>query len=200
MNKWHGAWAHRSVAATVTAVALALSVAACGGSGGDNGKDDGSKPVVQSSTPSSRSQDSQAGDSGASPSPSQTLATASSGTFQFDITSAKRDSGGFLTINGTITNVTGQVQIAVNAWNGKESQVNQTGPSLAAMTLIDAAQKKRYYVLRDTDGNPLTTVNMPNFQPHAAIPFFAQFPAPPSSTSQVQMDFPGLPPTTIAIS
>ncbi|MCA1221937.1 hypothetical protein [Streptomyces sp. 8L] len=199
MNKWHGARAHRAVATTVTAVALTLSLAACGGNSGDKGKDDNGSPSGQSSGPPAQGQESRSGGE-ASPSASQTLATANSGTFQFVVSSATRDSGGFLTINGTITNVTGQVQIAPNAWNGKESQVNRTGSSLAAMTLVDSAQKKRYYVLRDTDGYPLTTVNIPNFEPHASVSFFAQFPSPPSSTKQVQMDFPGLPPTTIAIS
>lgn len=200
MSLWHGVKVRRAVATTVTAVALTLSVAACGGSDDDNGKDGGNNPVAQSSGPPSRSQAPQGDNSSASPSPTQTLATASSGSFQFVVNSARRDSGGFLTIGGTITNVTGQVQIAPNAWNGKESQVNRTGSSLAAMTLIDSAEKKRYYVLRDSDGYPLTTVNIPNFQPHTTVSFFAQFPSPPTSTTQVQMDFPGLPPTTIAIS
>ncbi|MEW2546036.1 hypothetical protein AB0910_09735 [Streptomyces sp. NPDC047002] len=198
MNKWHGARAHRAVATTVTAAALTLTLAACGGSGGD--KDEGKAPDTQQTASPARSDQGPAAGGGASPSPSATVATASSGTFQFVITSARRDNGGFLTVTGSITNSTGQVQIAPTAWNGKESQVNRTGSSLAAMTLVDSAQKKRYYVLRDTDGYPLTTVNLPNFEPHATVSFFAQFPSPPTSTTQVQMDFPGLPPTTIAIS
>ncbi|MGQ4512084.1 hypothetical protein [Streptomyces sp. DW26H14] len=135
-----------------------------------------------------------------SPSTTPTLATLNGGGFQFVVNSAKRGAGGFLTVTGTISNTSGQVAIAPVQWSGQEQQVKARGSSLAAMTLVDTAQKKRYYVLRDTAGNPLTTTSLPNFQPNQSINFYAQFPAPPASTTQVEMDFPGLDPATIAIS
>ncbi|MBP0458252.1 hypothetical protein [Streptomyces montanisoli] len=200
MKTWHGVRAYRAAGAAAAAVALAVSLTACGGDGGQGKDGGGHTPAAGSSASPPQAQKSASGEGSTSSAPPQVIAKASSGTFQFAVNSAKRDKGGFLTIAGTITNLTGQVQIAPTAWNGDESQVNKNGSSLAAMTLVDTAQKKRYYVLRDTGGHALTTVDIPNFQPNAVIPFFAQFPAPPSSTSKVEMDFPGLPPATIAIS
>ena len=66
-------------------------------------------------------------------------------------------------------------------WNGQEYQVKRTGRSLGGITLIDKAEKKRYYVLRDTDGFPLTTTGITRHQGGREKCFFAQFPAPPES-------------------
>lgn len=44
---------------------------------------------------------------------------------------------------------------------------------------MDSKGKKRYYVLRDTDGRPLTTTNFPALKAGESLPVFMQFPAPP---------------------
>ncbi|MCF3962851.1 hypothetical protein [Streptomyces fuscigenes] len=197
MSVWHGVKARRSLGGVLAAVAVTLSLTACGGGDKDNGKE-GSSPAVESSAPSQPQGD---GTAASSPSPSKTLASVSGNDgFQFTFTSAARGAGGFLTVSGTITNVSGKRQITPTKWSGDEQQVKARGASLAAMTLVDAAQKKRYYVLRDTEGNPLTTTDLPALDPNQSINFYAQFPAPPTSTTQVEMDFPGLDPATIAIS
>jgi hypothetical protein len=68
------------------------------------------------------------------------------------------------------------------------------------MTLVDKAEKKRYYVLRDTDGFPLTTTGISLVKAGESVAFFAQFPAPPDSTSQVDIQVPLMPTATIEIS
>jgi hypothetical protein len=198
MSVWHGVMARRSVGGALAAVGLTLALTACGGSGG---KDDGTGASSPATAPTAASQQSGGGAGNPSPSPTRTLASVSgSDGFQFTFTSAKRDGGGFLTLSGTITNVSGKRQVVPTTWSGDEEQVKATGQSLAAMTLVDPAQKKRYYVLRDTAGNPLTTTDLPGLDPNQSVNFYAQFPAPPTSTTQVEMDFPGLDPATIAIS
>jgi hypothetical protein len=66
--------------------------------------------------------------------------------------------------------------------------------------LIDRTGKKRYYVLRDTDGRCLCTTGVSRVKGGAAIPFFVQFPAPPTSTTEVEFNLPTFASATIKIS
>jgi hypothetical protein len=72
--------------------------------------------------------------------------------------------------------------------------------SLGGATLVDAASKKRYYVLRDTDGRPLTTTGFSSLQPGESLAVFVQFPAPPTSTADVTFQLPTFASATIQIS
>ncbi|MFD3919223.1 hypothetical protein [Streptomyces sp. NP-1717] len=191
----HGTKARRAAGCVLAAVALTVSLTACGG-GDDGGNDDAGK---SSSAPA---KDNSKDDGGNTvPDTSQTLATINgSNGFQFTIHTAARDEGGFLTVTGTIKNTSGGRESLPSAWSGDESQVRRTGKSLAGVTLVDKADKKRYYVLRDTEGNPLTTTGIIGMDDGATEDFFAQFPAPPDSTSQVDIQVPLMPTATIEIS
>lgn len=195
MNMRHGTKARRAAGCVLAAVALTVSLTACGG-GDDGGNDDAGK---SSSAPA---KDNSKDDGGNTvPETSQTLATINgSNGFQFTIHTAARDEGGFLTVTGTIKNTSGGRESLPSAWSGDESQVRRTGKSLAGVTLVDKADKKRYYVLRDTEGNPLTTTGIIGMDDGATEDFFAQFPAPPDSTSQVDIQVPLMPTATIEIS
>ncbi|MFD5894357.1 hypothetical protein [Streptomyces sp. NPDC060366] len=176
-------------------MALTVSLTACG-SGDDGGNDDAGK---SSSAPAKDNSNDDGGNT--VPDTSQTLATINgSNGFQFTIHTAARDDGGFLTVTGTIKNTSGGRESLPSAWSGDESQVRRTGKSLAGVTLVDKADKKRYYVLRDTEGNPLTTTGIIGMDDGATEDFFAQFPAPPDSTSQVDIQVPLMPTATIEIS
>ncbi len=103
-------------------------------------------------------------------------------------------------MNGTLKNTTSKLVITPPQWSGQEIQVQKTGPSLAGVTLVDKTEKKRYYVLRDTEGYPLTTTGINSMQADQAVSIFAQFPAPPAAVTQVDIQFPLMPPATIEIS
>ncbi|MEW1797185.1 hypothetical protein [Streptomyces niveus] len=177
-------------------MALTVSLTACGG-GEDGGKDD-SGNTSSSAPPADEPKD----DGGNTvPDTSQTLATINgSDGFQFVVNTAARDKGGFLTVMGSIKNTTTDVKTIDLLWSGQESAVKRTGPSLGGITLIDKAEKKRYYVLRDTDGYPLTTTGLSSVEAGKSVSFFAQFPAPPDGTSEVDIQIPSMPVATIEIS
>lgn len=106
-------------------------------------------------------------------------------------------------MSGDFKNPGGESFTTPVVWSGGEEEaVAGTGPSLAAMTLVDSVGKKRYYVLRDTDNRPLTTSNYASsIEPGKSLNFFAQFPAPPNTTTKVDLQFPGgFPNATIEIS
>lgn len=198
MSLWHGAKARRAAGAALAVAALSVSLTACGGDDGGSKE----KGADSSSSALADEKPKEEGDEGTTvPDTSKTLATinGSSG-FQFVIHTATRDEGGFLTVTGTVKNTGNSGQSVPIQWNGSETQVRRTGRSLAGMTLVDKADKKRYYVLRDTDGYPLTTTGISRIDAGASETFFAQFPAPPESTAQVDLQLPMMPTATIEIS
>lgn len=190
----------RSATTGMAAVTLAFLLTACGGdTGGDEG---GGKPPGKAGSASSAPvEQDPPKDEGGGPDTSRTLATLSgAGGFELVIHSAARDQGGFLTVTGTLKNPTSGTLDAPLEWNGEELQVKKTGPSFAGATLIDKTDKKRYYVLRDTEGFPLTTTGVTTVKAGESIVIFAQFPAPPATTTQVEFQLPKMSPATIEIS
>ncbi|MEU3186860.1 hypothetical protein ABZ707_22085 [Streptomyces sp. NPDC006923] len=198
MSMWHGATPRRAAAATLAALTLSVSLVACG-SGGEE-------------PPQRETGDSAAADSGKDKTPtdsgttlpdtSEILATLKGDQgIEMVIHGAKRDDGGFLTVSGELKNTGGSVYTTPVQWSGQEQAVAGTGRSVAAMTLVDSQEKKRYYVLRDTDNRPLTTSGFtPSIKAGQSLSFFAQFPAPPQSTTKVDLQFPGFPNAPIEIS
>ncbi|MGW7005067.1 hypothetical protein ACWGCW_20230 [Streptomyces sp. NPDC054933] len=183
-------------AAAVLAASLALALAGCGSGSGQ----DKSKSVSATSSTSFASVGS--GGSAAAPGGSdQVLATIKGPDgIVLTINSAKRDGGGFVTVTGTVKNTGSAPFSQAGSWRGDEEELQKNGGSLAGATLVDTLGKKRYYVLRDTEGRCLCSTGLDIIQPGATMPVFAQFPAPPATTTQVDFDLPTLPTASIVIS
>ncbi|WP_037683396.1 hypothetical protein [Streptomyces griseus] len=185
--------ARRGVAALVVAAGLASGVAGCGG-GGDGGddkkpeksasasKDDGSQPSAQE---------------GQSEAPVAELKGTEGLLLQ--ITSAERDSGGFVTVSGNLKNDGAKSVVIPAQTSGDETEVIKHGPSFGGATLVDSKGKKRYYVLRDTEGRPLTTAGLGTLEAGQSLPVFMQFPAPPAGTAEVTLQVPTFSSGTIKI-
>lgn len=175
------------------AVVLAAVLAGCGG-GDDDGKA-GATPSAKTSVPGNAQKSSPA----PSDEPTQILAQMKG---EKDITvtinEATRDPGGFVTVKGAITN-NGDSAFNAATWRGDELAVAKSGASVAGAVLVDAVGKKRYYVLRDTDGICLCTTKLIGIRPEETRPFFAQFPAPPEGTTEVEFQLPTMPPAKITI-
>ncbi|MER5842346.1 hypothetical protein ABT099_18950 [Streptomyces prasinus] len=184
--------ARRGMVVLTVATALAAGVAGCGG----GGEDDDKKP--KASAPESQG-------NGSNPSTqegeNEVLAELKGEDgLMLKITSAARDAGGFLTVSGELKNDGSEpVRVSVRT-SGDETEITRHGSSLGGATLIDSKSKKRYYVLRDTDGRPLTTTNMPRIKSGASIPVFMQFPSPPAETAEVAVQVPTFASATITIS
>ncbi|KPI25694.1 hypothetical protein OV320_7169 [Actinobacteria bacterium OV320] len=171
---------------------LALGATACGGGG-----DDDKKP--QSSASSSKSTGTQPNpQEGQSEEPIAELKGPSGLLLQ--ITSAERDSGGFVTVNGALKNDSGTLVTIPSALSGNETEIINNGRSLGGATLVDSKSKKRYYVLRDTEGRPLTTTGFSTIKAGESIDVFLQFPEPPASSTDVSFQLPLFPSGVIKIS
>lgn len=183
----------RRTTALTAVVGLALGVAGCGGGGGDD------KPPASASASASKGDGSaptaQEGQSGE---PLAELKGPSGLLLQ--ITSALRDSGGFVTVTADLKNDSAKLLTIPAQLSGNETEIIRNGRSFGGATLVDSKGKKRYYVLRDTDGRPLTTTGVSSVKSGDSVPVFMQFPAPPAGTSEVSFQMPMFAPADIAIS
>ncbi|MGC9535582.1 hypothetical protein [Streptomyces sp. UG1] len=184
--------ARRGMVAMTVAAGLALGVAGCGGGG-----DDDKKPEKSASAPQDRGSDPSAQE-GQSDTPLAEMKGASGLLLQ--VTSAERDSGGFVTVSGTLKNDGAQRVTVPAAVRGDETEILRHGMSLGGATLVDSKDKKRYYVLRDTDGRPLTTTGFTSLKAGESLAVFIQFPSPPSGSSEVTLQLPTFASAPITIS
>ncbi|WP_121704384.1 hypothetical protein [Streptomyces sp. E5N298] len=182
--------ARGGLAAWSIAAVLVFGLAGCGGGGGD----DKPEAPANSSKGSDSKPDTQERDAG------ETLAElrGPSGLF-LKVTEAQRDGGGFLTVSGDLKN-DGDKAVNVPAQlSGNETEIIRNGKSLGGATLVDSKGKKRYYVLRDTEGRPLTTTKFPPLKAGESLPVFMQSPAPPADTAEVTLQLPMFTTGTIEI-
>jgi hypothetical protein len=182
------------------AASTVLVLAGCGG--GSGGPDAKATATPKATHATKEGAGSGGNAAGTTPSPSPTTVLAQlkgEDGMVVSITSAVRDPGGFVTVQGQIVNDGDTVFNAVN-WRGEEMALVPSGPSVAGAVLVDEAAKKRYYVLRDTEGKCLCTMGLIEIQPKDTRPFFAQFPSPPASTTSVDFELPTMPPAKIPLS
>ncbi|MFD7283832.1 hypothetical protein ACFV80_44320 [Streptomyces sp. NPDC059862] len=76
------------------------------------------------------------------------------------------------------------------ALRGDDAEVHRHGQLLGGATLVDSANRRRYYVLRDTEGRLLTTTGVVSLKAGERLPVYMQFPAPPSTTVEVAFQLP----------
>lgn len=194
----------RVVAAVSLTAALALVITGCGADdGGGKTKDTGSE---SSSAPSKSSdgdkgakqEDTAAGDN---VDPNVKLAEArGQGGLTLVINQVKRDSGGFVTVQGEIKNGSDTAQPTAGWAGSEEAVVRQNPNSVAGAALIDKVGKKRYYILRDTESRCLCTTGILPLQPGKSTAVFMQFPSPPTGTTEVDFMLPTFATTSLKIS
>ncbi|MFK8912786.1 hypothetical protein, partial [Streptomyces sp. YS-3] len=167
-----GVWARG--AAVTAAAALALTLTACGGDGGGKQSEDKPSAPASGSGGQSRPQSNEP-----SAQSTEVLATLRGGDgIEIVVNSAKRDAGGFVTVEGVVANNSSQ-GFTAPGWQGTEQELRDNGASMAGASLVDKTGKKRYLILRDTDGRCLCTRFPTGLTAGQKIPFYAQFPAPP---------------------
>ncbi|MGW5213967.1 hypothetical protein ACWEQO_22875 [Streptomyces sp. NPDC004051] len=191
MSIWFTTKAQRGMVALTVAAGLALGVAGCGGGG-----DDGKSPETSASASKSEGSNPSAQEG---PAEEIQVELKGPGGLLLQITSAERDAGGFVTVNGALKNESDGTLTLPAQLSGNETEVIRNGQSLGGAALIDSKGKKRYYVLRDTDGRPLTTTGISRVKSGETVPVFMQFPSPPNGTTEVTFQLPMFASGNIAI-
>ena len=181
-------------AAAAIATGLLLTVVGC--SGGDGGGDDEKTPASSSQ----KNEDKPSGeDDGGDAADGQPLAQVKGGDdITLTIDSAERGDGGFVTLNGKVANNGSKVWVAPG-WQGDETELSKNGASMAGAKLVDQKHRKRYYILRDTEGRCLCTKFNVGLGPGDSKSWYAQFPAPPESTGKVDFQIGDMPSASIEI-
>lgn len=192
MSKWRDRKARSVLGAVVVVNALAFVLAGCG-TGGEG--DDRPPAKGESQGGSTREE----GAPRPSASEEQALAQIKGGDVTVTVGSAVRDSGGFLTVSGSVQNTGSGIWVASD-WQSDERELKKNGGSLAGATVVDTAAKKKYLVLRDTTGRCLCTKFEGGVDEGKTVEWYAQFPAPPEESKQVELQIGSMPPATIQIS
>ncbi|MGW7271186.1 hypothetical protein ACWGH5_11750 [Streptomyces sp. NPDC054864] len=189
--------ARRAMTAVAITTGLVLTVAGCGG-GGD---DDEPKSGKSSSSPGGENDEGgEEGKETEQPTADPVLAEVKGEEdLTLKVTSAKRDEGGFLTVEGTVTNGGSKAWVAAS-WRGDESELTKNGGSIAGASLVDTEGKKKYLILRDTQGRCLCTRFTGGVLSGKTVNWFAQFPAPPAETTKVDFQVGAMPPASIELS
>ncbi|MEV2249783.1 hypothetical protein AB0I94_04340 [Streptomyces sp. NPDC050147] len=196
MNIRHAIKTRRAMTAVAITTGLVLTVAGCGGGGDDD------KPKTEkSSTPSGGKNDAGGEKDKESREPADSVLAEVKGEqgLSLKVTSAKRDEGGFLTVEGTVTNGGSKAWVAAS-WRGDEKELTKNGGSIAGASLVDTEGKKKYLILRDTEGRCLCTRFTGGVLSGQTVDWFAQFPAPPAETTKVDFQVGAMPPASIEIS
>ncbi|WP_328506195.1 hypothetical protein [Streptomyces sp. NBC_00391] len=194
MNLRHTMKGRRTVTAVAIATGLLLTVAGCGG-GGDDKADNSPSSSAPAKNPDTTSGD----DEPDAPTENTVLAESKDGDIGLTITSAVRDSGGFVTVSGTVTNSGSRLWTAAD-WRGDENELRGNASSVAGASLVDQNGKKKYLILRDTEGRCLCTRFTGGVKTGETVDWFAQFPAPPQDTTSVDFQVGSMPPATIELS
>lgn len=126
----------------------------------------------------------------------KTLAEVKGNGITLTVTSATRDQGGFLNVTGTVTNGTSALWLGTQ-WKSEETELQGNGGSVAGASVVDQEGKKKYLVLRDTEGRCLCTKFEGGIDQGKSADWFAQFPAPPEGTKSVQLQVPTMPPAQL---
>ncbi|MCT2592005.1 hypothetical protein LHJ74_19215 [Streptomyces sp. N2-109] len=190
--------ARRTVTAVAITTGLALAAVGCSGGGDDD------KPESESSSGETQPDGDKNGDGGGGSDESggdQVLAEVKGGQdITLTIKSATRDDGDFVTVSGTVKNGSGKLWLNF-AWSGEESELRaKNEASMAGANLIDKSGRKRYFILRDTDGRCLCTVFKGGVQAGESTTWYTQFPAPPEGNNKVDFQIAEMPPASITIS
>ncbi|MEV7612474.1 hypothetical protein [Streptomyces sp. NPDC089799] len=185
------------VSGAAMAAVLALTLAGCGM--GDDEKPKGEQPKQTAASQTAPPQGSATGPAPSAQTPLETLGTSNGpANTVLVINSVVRDSGGFVTVSGQIKNNGSGVFGGVAVLRGTEK--NASPGSVAGATLVDRAGKKRYYVLRDTEGRCLCTTDLPPIGVGKTVSIMAQFPSPPATTTEVDFGLPTFASVNVKIS
>ncbi|GGO51991.1 hypothetical protein GCM10012287_35290 [Streptomyces daqingensis] len=175
------------------AILTGLVLVATGCSSGDDG---GGKPDGSSEK---QEKDGTSGGSGGEEKVLAQVKGGKGGNLTLTVTSAERDSSGFTTFKGTLKN-DGPTVVVLPGWASEEKELKDNGLSMAGATMVDKKGKKRYFILRDTNGRCLCTRFSGGFQQGETTEWFAQFPAPPESTTSVDFQVADMPSATVELS
>lgn len=199
MSMWGTSRARRGAAAVALAAALALTAAGCSGGDENDGdaKSSGTSETSGGGDSDAKGDGQQDADDEEVPSEPIAEVKNSEGII-LRVLELKRDTGGFVTLNGELENTGAEDFVHIPDWSGRERGADKS--SLMGATFMDPEGKKRYYALRDTEMRCLCSSGITRVAAGESLTIYIQFPAPPEETTEVEFQLPTFPPANLEIS
>jgi hypothetical protein len=101
----------------------------------------------------------------------------------------KRTSGGTVAMKFTITNGSDKAMGTGYNFADKDHEIIDHG-SFGGVHLVDEAGKKKYFVVRDTDGKCVCSRGVNDLKPGGTANLWARFPAPPDNVAKITVIVP----------
>lgn len=128
---------------------------------------------------------------GSTPRAPAAIATAdgeTSGT-RVDVTELKRSSDNTVTLKFAMANDSDK-QLNFGYAFGDEANQIKDFASIGGITLIDGTNKKKYFVVRDTENNCVCSRGLKDMAAHSRANLWAKFPAPPDDVQKISIVIP----------
>ena len=106
-----------------------------------------------------------------------------------EITELKRSSDNTLTLKFALVN-DGTESVSSNYNYGDPQNSIKDFNSIGGVTLVDGANKKKYFVVRDTETNCLCSRDIKDIAPKSRANLWAKFPAPPDDVQKISIVIP----------
>jgi hypothetical protein len=109
---------------------------------------------------------------------------------RLEVTELKRTSGDTLTLKFTIINDSSEDMDFSYNFVEQGKYENHDFATVGGVNLVDAAGKKKYLVLRDSENKCLCSRNLKTVKPGSSAKLYAKFPAPPESVEKITVEIP----------
>lgn len=106
-----------------------------------------------------------------------------------EIQELKRTSGDTVTLKFAMINDSDK-EFKFGITFGEEGKSSYDYYSIGGVHMIDAAGKKKYFVVRDTEQQCLCSRNVNNIASKSRVPLWAKFPAPPGDVQKITVVVP----------
>ena len=106
-----------------------------------------------------------------------------------DITELKRSSGNTLTLKFVMVNDSDKGLGFGYDFGDKDNSIKDFA-SIGGVNLVDGAGKKKYFVVRDTENNPVCSRDLKDMPPRGRANLWAKFPAPPDDVQKISIVIP----------
>jgi len=106
-----------------------------------------------------------------------------------EVQELKRTSGDTVTLKFAMINDSDK-EFGFGATFGEEGKSSYDYYSIGGVHMIDAAGKKKYFVVRDTEQQCLCSRNVKDIASKSRVPLWAKFPAPPGDVQKITLVVP----------
>jgi hypothetical protein len=107
-----------------------------------------------------------------------------------DVTELKRTSGGTVNLKFTITNGGSDPFGTASSYLGDNAISADNYRDVSGVHLVDPVNKKKYFVVVDSDRKCLCSKDLPDITAGEKINVWAKFPAPPPEVTKVTIEIP----------